>query len=238
MAPRLPKTAQGVPEASQDHPFSTWVPQMVVLFGVFKKHAKNERRLLRVVLRFHCFWYFTFNKEPPRAPKEAPKEHPELPRTPKSFQGALKNSQRLPKEPPRAPKEHPRAPKEHPRAPKEPPGSPSQCAYFPQKHPRAPEELPRAPKEHPRSTQRAPWNCSQEHLRKHFCYNVQLKHHVGITIENISISFQHPSNNLQDSWATSAKAKSCQELPRTGGGGGGQASSNSLCLLLWTVACL
>ena len=171
---------------------------MVVLFGVFKKHAKNERRLLRVVLRFHCFWYFTFNKEPARAPKEAPKEHPELPRTPKSFQGALRNSQRLPKEPPRAPKEH-----------------------------------PRAPKEHPRSTQRAPWNCSQEHLRKHFCYNVQLKHHVGITIENISISFQHPSNNLQDSWATSAKAKSCQELPRTG-----QASSNSLCLLLWTVACL
>ena len=141
----LPKTAQGVPEASQDHPFSTWVPQMVVLFGVFKKHAKNERRLLRVVLRFHCFWYFTFNKEPPRAPKEAPKEHPELPRTPKSFQGALKNSQRLPKEPPRAPKEHPRAPKEHPRAPKEPPGSLSQCAYVDKEHPRDPKELQQIP---------------------------------------------------------------------------------------------
>ena len=46
----LPKTAQGVPEASQDHPFSTWVPQMVVLFVVSKKHTKHERPFLRFVL--------------------------------------------------------------------------------------------------------------------------------------------------------------------------------------------
>jgi hypothetical protein len=116
----LPKTAQGVPEASQDHPFSTWVPQMVVLFVVSKKHTKNERPFLRFVLRIPFFCYFTFHKETPRAPKEAPrgpKEHPELPR---STQEHPRSPQELPKSSQGAPKEVPKSTQELPRSTQEP----------------------------------------------------------------------------------------------------------------------
>jgi hypothetical protein len=89
----LPKIAQGVPEASQDHPFSTWVPQILVLFGVFKKHAKNERPFLCFVLRIPFFCYLPFSScilKAPQDPKEDPRELLGAPKdSPKAPLGAL-----------------------------------------------------------------------------------------------------------------------------------------------------
>ena len=108
----LPKTAQGVPEASQDHPFSTWVPQIVMLFGVFEKHTKNARTFLLFCFISNVFLMFSDSQISmvfgraflpqgvPNASQGAPK----------ASQGAPRSSQGAP----RVPKEHPRAPKTAP----------------------------------------------------------------------------------------------------------------------------
>ena len=75
-----------MPKASEDHPFSTQVPQIVVLFGVFKKHTKNERLFLCFVLRFLFLLLLAIfvlspqsTPRPQRSPQRAPKDSPRAP---------------------------------------------------------------------------------------------------------------------------------------------------------------
>ena len=64
-----------------------------MLFGVFKKHTKNERPFLCFVLRFPFFCYLPFSScllKAPQDPKEAPRELPGAPKdSPRAPLGAL-----------------------------------------------------------------------------------------------------------------------------------------------------
>ena len=104
----VPRGARGLPRHSLFHLGA----QIVMLFGVFKKHTKNARTFLLFCFIYHVFLMFSDSQISmvfgraflpqgvPNASQGAPK----------ASQGAPRSSQGAP----RVPKEHPRAPKTAP----------------------------------------------------------------------------------------------------------------------------